>query len=176
MTDDDLVPVSVRLGEVVPPEDPEDWSRPLTWMAAAGMLLAPVVAFAWFVVARPSEAAPLPLTWILAAALATGAALTGASQGSAAWAFAGTLGAGLFGALATVLIGLALAGGRQVEVASPTLVHAFLASVYGVIGAILASAVAARAADWKSRWRRAAMAAAVGVAGTVAAAAFSQGL
>jgi cysteinyl-tRNA synthetase len=36
--DDDLVPVSVQLGNVVPPEDPEDWTRPLTWAAAAGML------------------------------------------------------------------------------------------------------------------------------------------
>ena len=40
MTDEDLVPVSVRLGEVVPPEDPEDWTRPLTWVAALGMLAA----------------------------------------------------------------------------------------------------------------------------------------
>ena len=36
-----LVPVSVRLGNVVPPEDPEDWTQPLTWVAAAGMLAAP---------------------------------------------------------------------------------------------------------------------------------------
>jgi hypothetical protein len=34
--DDDSVPISVRLGTVVPPEDPEDWTRPLTWMAAPG--------------------------------------------------------------------------------------------------------------------------------------------
>ena len=44
--DDDVVPVSVRLGEVVPPEDPEDWTRPLTWVAAGGMLVGPIVALA----------------------------------------------------------------------------------------------------------------------------------
>ena len=44
--DDDDVPVSVRLGTVVPPEDPEDWTRPLTWVAAVGMLAAPAVAAA----------------------------------------------------------------------------------------------------------------------------------
>jgi hypothetical protein len=176
VTDDDLIPVSVRLGEVVPPEDPEDWTRPLTWMAAAGMLLAPLVALAWFSIARPNEPDPSPLTWLLAAALATGAALTGASQASATWAFAGTLGSGLFGAVATVLIGLALAGGRQVEVASPTLAHAFLASVCGLIGAVAGSGVAARVAAWKARWTRAAVVAAVGAAASLAAAALSRNL
>ena len=50
--DDDLVPISVRLGEVVPPEDPEDWTRPLTWVAAFGMLAGPLIALAWFVYRR----------------------------------------------------------------------------------------------------------------------------
>ena len=58
MTDDDLVPVSVRLGEVVPPEDPEDWTRPLTWVVALGMLAGPAVAFAWFALAPPTSGAP----------------------------------------------------------------------------------------------------------------------
>jgi hypothetical protein len=154
VTDDDLVPVSVRLGEVVPPEDPEDWTRPLTWMAAAGMLVAPAIALAWFAIARPTEGAPSPLTWILAAVLVAGAALTGASQASAPWAFAGTLGSGLFGALATVIIGLALADGRQVEVASPTLAHAFNASLAGLAGVGVASLVAAATISVRARWLR----------------------
>jgi hypothetical protein len=176
VTDDDLVPISVRLGEVVPPEDPEDWTRPLTWMAAAGMLIAPLVALAWFAVARPSDTAPLPMTWVLAAALAAGAALTGASQAGARWAFAGTLGSGLFGALATVLIGVALSGERQMGVASPPLAHAFLASMWGLVGAAAGSGAAAGTAAWSSRWTRAAMVAAVGTAGSLAAAAISQNL
>jgi hypothetical protein len=163
VTDDDLVPVSVRLGEVVPPEDPEDWTRPLTWMAATGMLAAPLLALAWFILARPGDGAPYPLTWILAAALAGGAALTGASQTGRAWAFAGTLGGGLFGALVTVLIGLALAGGRQVGVASPTLAHAFIAALAGLAGAGVASLVAAVAAGSGPRLLRWLAAGAAGV-------------
>ena len=58
-TDDDLVPVSVRLGEVVPPDDPEDWTRPLTWVAAIGMLAAPAVALAWYAVAPPDDSTRL---------------------------------------------------------------------------------------------------------------------
>ncbi|MGH2427949.1 MAG: hypothetical protein ACRDGV_03525, partial [Candidatus Limnocylindria bacterium] len=79
--EDDAVPVSVRLGEVVPPEDPEDWTRPLTWMAALGMLLGPLMALAWFLAARPTEGhTPLLGTWLVAAALAGGAALAGSTQ------------------------------------------------------------------------------------------------
>ena len=85
---DDLVPVSVRLGEVVPPEDPEDWTRPLTWVAAFGMLAGPIVALAWFVVAPPENAAAaLPPTYLVATSLAAGAAVTGATQVGAARAF-----------------------------------------------------------------------------------------
>ena len=77
---DDLVPVSVRLGEVVPPEDPEDWTKPLTWVAAAGMLLGPIVALAWFALAPPSSPGPVqPGSVLLAAAIAAGATLTGAT-------------------------------------------------------------------------------------------------
>ena len=66
--DDDLVPVSVRLGAVVPPEDPEDWTRPLTWVAALGMLAGPITALAWFVIAPPGESHPaLPATYVVAA-------------------------------------------------------------------------------------------------------------
>ena len=70
--DDDLVPVSVRLGAVVPPEDPEDWTRPLTWVAALGMLAAPIVAVAWFVIAPPTGRARRPGDHLVAAALAGG--------------------------------------------------------------------------------------------------------
>jgi hypothetical protein len=162
VTDDDLVPISVRLGEVVPPEDPEDWTRPLTWVAAAGMLVAPALALTWFLVARPGAVEPQPMTWVLAAALIIGSALTGASQASPTWAFAGTLGSGLFGALATVLIGLMLAGGRQVGVASPSLAHAFVASVWGLGGAVVASVIGAALAGVPSRRVRWLVAAAAG--------------
>ena len=56
--DDELVPVSVRLGNVVPPEDPEDWTQPLTWVAAAGMLAAPLVALLWFWLFPPADPPP----------------------------------------------------------------------------------------------------------------------
>ncbi len=52
---DDLVPVSVRLGTVVPPEDPEDWTRPLTWVAAIGMLAAPAILVGWYLLVAPTD-------------------------------------------------------------------------------------------------------------------------
>ena len=62
-----MVPVSVRLGAVVPPEDPEDWTRPLTWVAATGMLAAPAVALAWYLVGAPRDSTQLsPGTWTVA--------------------------------------------------------------------------------------------------------------
>jgi hypothetical protein len=150
--EDDLVPVSVRLGQVVPPEDPEDWTRPLTWAAAAGMLAAPAVAVAWLVVAAPAQAQrPEPGTWLLALALAAGAALTGATQQGAARAATATIAAGLFGALASVIVGLLTAGERQVGSFSPTLAHAFVAAVAGLAGALAASPLAARLAGVRPR-------------------------
>lgn len=141
--DDDLVPVSVRLGEVVPPEDPEDWTRPLTWVAALGMLAGPLVALAWFVVGPPGDSrAPLAGTYVVALALAGGAAITGATQQGVARAATATLGAGLFGALVLVVLGVVMAGERQVGVASPTLAHAFAAAVAGVAAAAAAAVVA----------------------------------
>jgi hypothetical protein len=154
VNDDDLVPVSVRLGEVVPPEDPEDWTRPLTWMAAAGMLAGPALAAGWFAFWRPASGDAAPTTWVLAATIAGGAALTGASQAGRRWAFAGTLGAGLFAALATVVIGLALSGERQVGVASPSLSHAVLASLAGLAGTGVAALVAIVASPLAARWLR----------------------
>lgn len=140
---DDLAPISVRLGEVVPPEDPEDWTRPLTWVAALGMLAAPLGTFAWFTVGPPLQAEQaLPLTFLVAALLAAGAAATGATQQGIARAATATLGAALFASLVVVILGVAMSGERQVGAASPTLAHAFAASVGGLGGAAAGSVVA----------------------------------
>ena len=152
MTGDDLVPVTVRLGEVVPPEDPEDWTRPLTWVAALGMLAAPLVTLAWFAAAPPTDGdTAVPATYLVAACLAGGAAATGATQLGIARAWTATLAAGLFGALVVIILGVVMAGERQVDVASPTLVHAFVASVAGLSGAAGASLVASVVARLRSR-------------------------
>jgi MFS family permease len=148
---DDDVPISVRLGTVVPPEDPEDWTQPLTWVAAIGMLAAPLTALLWFWLARPTTSAPSGMTWILAAVLVSGASLTGSTQIGRARAFAGTLGAALFGALATVIVGLVLAGERQVGSASPTLAQAFVAGMSGLAGAVAASVLALALARQRAR-------------------------
>lgn len=151
MTDDSSVPVSVRLGEVVPPEDPEDWTRPLTWVAAFGMLAGPIFVLAWFAIGPPKQGMQaLPATYLVAWALAAGASATGATQQGVARAATATLGAGLFGSLVVVMIGLVMAGERQVGVASPTLSQAVGAAVGGSAGVIagsLAAAVAARLWD-----------------------------
>lgn len=150
--DDDLVPISVRLGDVVPPEDPEDWTRPLTWVAAIGMLAAPLVTLGWFLAAPPADArTALPATLAVAAALAGGAAATGATQLGVARAWTATLGAGLFGALVVIMLGVVMAGERQVGAASPTLAHAFAAAVAGLAGAAAAAMVAAVVARLRSR-------------------------
>lgn len=163
--DDDVVPVSVRLGEVVPPEDPEDWTKPLTWVAAAGMLVAPALALAWFAVAPPADTTPaLPGTGALAAALAGGAVLTGATQQGALRAWTATVAAALFAALVVIVIGVAMAGERQVGAASPTLAHAFGAAVAGLAGALAASVPAAVLARFGARWLRLLAPGAAGVA------------
>jgi hypothetical protein len=141
--DDDLVPVSVRLGAVVPPEDPEDWTRPLTWVAALGMLAAPLAALAWFAIAPPAQSQQaLPPTYLVAALLAAGAAATGATQQGIARAATATLGAALFASLVVVILGAVMAGERQLDAASPTLAHAFAASLGGVAGSAAGSVVA----------------------------------
>jgi hypothetical protein len=153
--DEDLVPISVRLGEVVPPEDPEDWTQPLTWMAALGMLLGPLVAFAWFGVAPPVAAdRPLAGTWLLAVALALGATITGATQQGWLRAATATAATALFAALVIVIAGAALAGERQVGEASPTLAQAFGAALAGLAGAVASTPVAARLASVGRRWPR----------------------
>lgn len=149
---DDLVPLSVRLGEVVPPEDPEDWTRPLTWVAALGMLAAPLITLAWFILAPPaSPDGSFAATAAVAAFLAGGAAATGATQLGVARAWTATLGAGLFGSLVVIILGVVMAGERQVGTASPTLAHAFVAAVAGLGGAGAAAAIAAVVARLTSR-------------------------
>lgn len=150
--DEDLVPVSVRLGAVVPPEDPEDWTRPLTWVAALGMLAAPIAALAWFLLSPPlqSEEA-LPATYLVAALLAAGAAATGATQQGIARAATATLGSALFASLVVVIVGVVLAGERQVLAASPTLAHGLAAGIGGSAGAAAGSVVAALVARVHAR-------------------------
>ena len=173
-SESDLVPASVRLGNVVPPEDPEDWRRPLTWVAALGMLSAPLVTLAWFVAGAPDDAGrPVLLTYVVAASMAAGGAATGATQQGAARAATATMGAALFAALGVVILGVVMAGERQVGVASPTLAHAFAAAIGGLGGAVMAGVIAAAVARLRSRWVRvlasalAGMAVAVGLVGVV---------
>lgn len=152
--DDELVPVSVRLGNVVPPEDPEDWTQPLTWLAAAGMLLAPLVALLWFWLAPPDGAWLMPGTILVATALAIGGVLTGATQQGGTRAWTATIAAALFAGLATVILGLVFAGERQTGAASPTLAQAFGAALAGLGGCVAASPLAARFARTRRRLPR----------------------
>jgi len=150
--EEELVPVSVRLGEVVPPEDPEDWTRPLTWVAAIGMLAAPVATFAWFAVAAPTQGGQaLPATYAVALSLAAGAAATGATQQGITRAATATLGAGLFASLVVVMIGVVMAGERQVGVASPTVSQAFGAAAGGLAGVVAGSVTAGVVARLRER-------------------------
>ena len=166
--DGDLVPVSVRLGVVVPPEDPEDWTRPLTWVAAFGMLAAPGVALAWFLLAAPPDSArPYAGTYAVAITLLLGAAAAGGTQIGRLRAFTGTLGAALLAALLVVLVGAATAGERQVGSASPTLAHAVAASLAGIAGASPAAALGAVTAGSWRRLQRGVAAAALGAVVTV---------
>jgi hypothetical protein len=162
--DADLVPVSVRLGNVVPPEDPEDWTRPLTWVAAMGMLAAPAIALTWYLAAAPTESTQtLAGTWTVALALVVGAAAAGATQIGRLRAFTGTLGAGLVGALLVVAVGAITAGERQIGVASPSVVHSVAAALAGMAGALPAAAVGAISAGSWPRLGRGLLAAALGV-------------
>jgi hypothetical protein len=148
---------------VVPPEDPEDWTRPLTWVAALGMLAGPLSALIWFVASPPRQSSPASeATYLVASLVAGGAAATGATQMGILRAWTATLGAGLFGALVVIILGVVTAGERQVGVASPTLAHAFGAAVGGLAGAG-AAAVAAGALARRARLERVLIAAGSGV-------------
>ena len=165
---EDLVPVSVRLGAVVPPEDPEDWTRPLTWVAALGMLAAPAVALGWYALAPPIESErALTGTWAVAITLAVGAAAAGGTQLGRLRAVTGTLGAALLAAVLVVGAGAVTAGGRQVLAASPTLAHAVAAAIAGLTGAVVAAAVGGLAAGRLTRTGRGLLAGVVGAAATV---------
>lgn len=136
MTASPPVPPSIQLGEVVPPEDPEDWRQPLTWVVAAGMLAAPAVAAVWFIVAPPTDPyAAILGTSALAATLAAGAAVTGASQRGGRRAVLATLGAGLFAALGLAFVGSILAGGAALGTAAA-------AAAAGVGGGLAAAVLA----------------------------------
>jgi len=164
-----MVPVSVRLGAVVPPEDPEDWTRPLTWVAALGMLAAPAIALIWFILAAPTESVrPVAGTWAVAFSLVIGAAAAGSTQIGRLRAFTGTLGAALLAALLVVMAGAVTAGERQIGSASPTLAQALASSLAGIAGASPAAAFGAFTAGTWSRLPRAAAAAGLGAAVTAA--------
>jgi len=174
-SDEESVPVSVRLGAVVPPEDPEDWRRPLTWVAALGMLAGPLIALAWFALGPPTDAdRPLPATIVLAAIVSVGAAVTGSTQIGRARAWTATVGAGLFATLGLIVLGVVMAGERQTGVASPTLSHAFAAGLAGFGGAVVAS-VAAAVASGRSRVVRALLTGGIGGAAAVAVLGFILG-
>ena len=164
---EDLVPVSVRLGTVVPPEDPEDWTRPLTWVAALGMLVAPAVALGWFAIAPPHDVTrALAGTWAVAMALSLGAAAAGGTQLGRLRAFTGAVGAGLLAAVVVVGAGAITAGERQLGSASPTLAHAIAAAAAGTAGAVAAGVVGAAIAGSVARLPRGLAAGAVGALAT----------
>ena len=169
---DDLVPVSVRLGTVVPPEDPEDWTRPLTWVAAIGMLGAPAILIGWYLLAAPTDSVrPLAGTYAVAIALVVGAAAAGGTQLGRARAVAGTVAAGLLGALLIVMVGAVTSGEvvtfcdckpGYVIPASPTLAHAAAAALAGLAGCLPAALAEGLAARSLSRLGRGVLAAALG--------------
>jgi hypothetical protein len=166
--DDDLVPASVRLGAVVPPEDPEDWTRPLTWVAALGMLGAPAIALGWFWLATPRESTVAsPGTLLVAVGLAVGAAAAGGTQLGRARAIGGTLAAGLLAALLIVVAGAVTNGGAtcgyvNVTCTPPTVAHAVAAALAGLAGCVPAALTAGLAAGRLSRLQRGALAGLVG--------------
>jgi len=141
VTDAPLVPPSVQLGEVVPPEDPEDWRKPLTWVVAAGMLAAPLWAAVWFALAPPTNPYAVPAgVMALAMVVASGAVVVGASQRGALRALLGTLGAGLFAALGVIVVGSAVAS-------STALGTAVVAAACGMIGVFPAAAIGGALSD-----------------------------
>jgi hypothetical protein len=168
---EDLVPISVRLGSVVPPEDPEDWTRPLTWVAAIGMLAAPAILVAWYVVAAPTDTLRASAgTYAVAIALVVGAAAAGGTQLGRARAVAGTGAAGLLGALLIVMVGALTAGEvhccENVQ-PTPVLVHAASAALAALAGCLPAAVAGGLAAGRVSRLQRGALAATVGALVTV---------
>jgi hypothetical protein len=161
---DDLVPASVRLGNVVPPEDPEDWTRPLTWAVALGILGAPLLAAGWFILAPAADPEQGPAPWVLAATLAAGAALTGSTQIGRLRAGTATLGAGLLGALLLVVVATSMPGNRSVAGAYPIQTQAIRAAAAGIGGVLPACALAPLLARMPSRGLRFALPGLLGAA------------
>jgi hypothetical protein len=162
---EESVPISVRLGTVVPPEDPEDWRRPLTWVAAAGMLLAPALVVLWFVIGPPAESArPVPATWLIAGAIVLGGVLTGTTQLRPAWAAAATLGSALFAALLIVLYAVAVSPEVRVGAFSPPVAQALSGSAAGLGGALVSATLMTAFSRMRSRVRRGLAPAAIGIA------------
>jgi hypothetical protein len=93
-----------------------------------------------------------------------GAALTGATQIGALRSFTAAAAAALFAALATVIVGVAAAGTRQVGEASPTLAHAVAAGLAGLAGASAAASLGPALASVRNRAQRVAVPALVGIA------------
>lgn len=162
MTTDDDLPVSVRLGEVVPPEDPEDWTRPLTWAVALGLVAPAVLAAGWLWLAPPSS--PPELTAValgVAAAVGGGAGLAGATQRGWMRAGAGTLVAALFGSLATVIVTAGAGAGARDHV-----LLGILGGAIGAAGAALVLAALRRVGTGGALWVGALTGAAAGAAVT----------
>jgi len=164
-TADESVPISVRLGTVVPPEDPEDWRRPLTWVAAAGMLLAPALVVVWFVLAPPAQSArPVAATWLIAGAVVLGGVLTGTTQLRPAWAAAATLGSALFAALLIVLYAVAVSPEVRAGTSAPAFAQALSGSAAGLGGALVSATLMPAFSRMRSRVRRGLAPAAIGIA------------
>ena len=162
---EESVPISVRLGTVVPAEDPEDWRRPLTWVAAAGMLLAPALVVFWFVIAPPAESArPVAATWLIAGAVVLGGVLTGTTQLRPAWAAAATLGSALFAALLIVLYAVAVSPEVRVGAFAPPIAQALSGSAAGLGGALVSATLMPAFSRMRSRLRRGLAPAAIGIA------------
>ena len=156
MTEVPARPPSVELGTVIPPEDPEDWHRPLTWQIAAGMLAAPLAGLAWFVGSPPTSIdTPAVWTYAVAAILAAGAALVGSTQRGALRTTLATIGTGLFEALGLVLVA-SLVGGeaRSVEIAAPGIAQGLAAAVAGLGGVLAAASLGALLANRATPVRR----------------------
>lgn len=140
---------------MIPPEDPEDWRRRLTWQIAAGMLAAPLASLAWFLGWPPSSASePMIATYLVASILAGGSALAGSTQRGSIRTMLATVGVGLFEALGVVLVASIVTGGRAVGEATPEVAQGLTAALAGMGGALAAASLGALLADRATAMRR----------------------
>jgi hypothetical protein len=120
----------------------------VTWVLAAGMLAAPIVAAVWFAMAPPEDPGSAQTgTTVLAVVAVAGAAVTGGLQRGAWRSLLTTLGTGAFAALGLVAVGATVSEGAAVATAS-------LAALAGIGGAALAALVASYLAGAAGRVRR----------------------